>query len=138
MLCYDAWLHDGPMPANAETGATERESGEKLCSHDPGSAVSTTHLTTIAHRLRGASGVAISHYGEYCEDFILSGDINDQRGEAASVTGCGQRRQAASLHQSGLSSGWLGLTLGPIRSQNQNWSIYRKPGPDFIRHESFI
>ena len=131
MLCYDAWLHDGPMPANAETGATERESGEKLCSHDPGSAVSTTHLTTIGHRLRGASGVAIRRYGEYCEDFIMSGDINESRGR-------GSQRDGVWTAETGRWSppitAWDGMVRPDSRANQEsgpelNWSIYRKPGP---------
>ena len=50
----------------------------------------------------------------------MAEDINDERGEAVSVTGCGQRRQAAGLHQSQLGSGWLGLTHGPIRSRERS------------------
>ena len=125
------------MPANAETGATERESGEKLCSHDPGSGVSTTHLTTIGHRLRGASGVAIRRYGEYCEDFIMSGDINETRGRDSQ---CDWVWTAETGRWSPPITVQLRMVRPDSRSNQESgekWSIYNLPKKIYLRYFDF-
>ena len=112
------WSHVAPlMPGtgaerkillDCETGPRDR--GETCVPMTPGQP-RTTHLTHN-HRALMAS---LCDGRASCEDFMMAEDINDERGEAVSVTGCGQRRQAAGLHQSQAGSGWLGLTHGPIR-----------------------